>query len=47
MREAPAAYIFESDGMVRRQRELEGDDELQEISPADREALEVMAEGTK
>ncbi|HVF50369.1 MAG TPA: NADH-quinone oxidoreductase subunit B family protein [Pyrinomonadaceae bacterium] len=47
MQEAPAAYIFESDGYVRRVRQLEGDDELQEISPADREALEVMAEATK
>ncbi|MGH9901562.1 MAG: NADH-quinone oxidoreductase subunit B [Pyrinomonadaceae bacterium] len=43
MREAPSAYIFESDGTVRRQRQLEGDDELQEISPADREAAEVVA----
>ncbi|HEX8472500.1 MAG TPA: NADH-quinone oxidoreductase subunit B family protein [Pyrinomonadaceae bacterium] len=47
MREAPSAYIFESDGMVRRQRQLEGDDELQEISPTDREALEVVAAETK
>jgi hypothetical protein len=42
MREAPSAYIFESDGTVRRRRHLEGDDELQEISPTDREALEVI-----
>ncbi|HVF86118.1 MAG TPA: NADH-quinone oxidoreductase subunit B family protein [Pyrinomonadaceae bacterium] len=42
MREAPSAYIFESDGMVRRQRQLEGDDDLQEISPLDREAEEVV-----
>jgi NADH:ubiquinone oxidoreductase subunit B-like Fe-S oxidoreductase len=42
MREAPAAYIFESDGMVRRQRQLEGDDDLQNISPLDREAEEVV-----
>ncbi len=47
MREAPSAYIFESDGTVRRQRQLEGDDELQEISPLDREADEVIAEATK
>ncbi len=44
MREAPSAYIFESDGTVRRQRQLEGDDDLEEISPADGEALAV-AEG--
>ena len=43
MREAPSAYIFESDGMVRRQRALEGDDDLQNISPLDREAEEVVA----
>src|SRR4028119_540176 len=30
MKEAPSAYIFESDGMVRRQRELEGDNEARE-----------------
>ncbi len=42
MREAPSAYIFESDGIVRRQRRLEGDDDLQEISPLDREAEEVV-----
>ena len=42
MREAPSAYIFESDGMVRRQRRLEGDtDELQEISPLDAEGAEA------
>jgi hypothetical protein len=41
MREAPSAYIFESDGTVRRQRQLEGDDELAEVAPADEEALEV------
>jgi NADH-quinone oxidoreductase subunit B len=29
MREAPSAYIFESDGTVHRQRSLETDDELQ------------------
>ncbi|MGI9104630.1 MAG: NADH-quinone oxidoreductase subunit B [Pyrinomonadaceae bacterium] len=28
MREAPSAYIFDSDGTVHRQRQLEGDDEL-------------------
>ncbi len=43
MREAPSAYIFESDGMVRRQRALEGDDDLQNISPLDREAEEVTS----
>jgi NADH-quinone oxidoreductase subunit B len=44
MREAPSAYIFESDGTVKRLRQLEGDEELQEVSPTDREALEVVAE---
>ncbi|HEV2706755.1 MAG TPA: NADH-quinone oxidoreductase subunit B family protein [Pyrinomonadaceae bacterium] len=45
MREAPSAYIFESDGTVRRQRHLEGDeDELQAISPLDGEAAEVVAD---
>ena len=43
MREAPSAYIFESDGTVRRQRALEGDDDLQNISPLDREAEEIVA----
>ncbi len=43
MREAPSAYIFESDGTVRRQRALEGDDDLQNISPLDREAEEVTS----
>ena len=47
MREHPSAYIFESDGTVRRRRQLEGDDELQEISPLDREAEEVIAAATK
>jgi len=28
MREAPSAYIFESDGTVRRQRTFEGEDQL-------------------
>ena len=32
MREAPSAYIFESDGAVHRQRSLEGDEELQQTS---------------
>jgi NADH-quinone oxidoreductase subunit B len=40
MKEAPSAYIFASDGTVHRQRHLEGD-ESQEVSPTDREALEV------
>ena len=44
MREAPSAYIFESDGIVHRQRQLEGDEELQEVSPLDRETAEVVAE---
>jgi hypothetical protein len=45
-REAPSAYIFESDGTVRRHRHLEGDDEdsLAEIAPLDAEAAEVVAE---
>src|ERR671912_396330 len=34
MREAPSAYIFESDGTVRRQRQLEGDDEEQDVVAA-------------
>jgi hypothetical protein len=28
MREAPSAYIFDSDGTVHRHRELPGDDEV-------------------
>jgi len=43
MREAPSAYIFESDGTVHRQRAIEGDDDLQNISPLDREAEEVTS----
>src|ERR687883_147798 len=45
-REAPAAYIFESDGTVHRQRRLEGDDEETpaEVAPLDAEAAEVVAE---
>jgi hypothetical protein len=46
MREAPSAYIFESDGTVRRRRQLEGD-ELEEISPTDREAVEVINAATR
>jgi NADH-quinone oxidoreductase subunit B len=46
MRESPSAYIFESDGTVHRQRQLEGDDELEEISPTDREAVEVIGSVT-
>jgi NADH-quinone oxidoreductase subunit B len=46
MREAPSAYIFESDGTVRRRRQLEGD-ELEEISPTDREAVEVIEAATR
>jgi NADH:ubiquinone oxidoreductase subunit B-like Fe-S oxidoreductase len=34
MREAPSAYIFDSDGTVHRQRRLESDDALQGASPA-------------
>src|SRR3954470_6921216 len=46
MREAPAAYIFESDGSVHRRRELpEGDDAtLAEIAPLDAEAAEAVVE---
>ena len=44
MREAPAAYIFESDGTVHRSRQLEGDDELAEVAPMDAEAIEVAEE---
>jgi NADH-quinone oxidoreductase subunit B len=47
MREAPSAYIFESDGTVRRRRRLEGDEELEEISPPDREAMEVIDAATR
>jgi NADH-quinone oxidoreductase subunit B len=42
MKEAPAAYIFESDGYVRRVRQLEGDEALADVSPLDREAQEVL-----
>ena len=47
MREYPSAYIFESDGSVHRQRQLEGEDELQAISPLDREAEEVRSATTE
>src|SRR5436309_4944531 len=47
MREAPSAYIFESAGTVHRQQSLEGDDELEEISPTDREAMEVVDAATR
>ena len=47
MREAPSAYIFESDGTVRRRRQLEGDEDLEEISPTDREAMEVVDAATR
>jgi len=45
-REAPSAYIFESDGTVRRHRRLEGDDEESpaEVAPLDAEAAEVVAQ---
>src|ERR1044071_6019780 len=46
-REPPSAYIFESDGTVRRRRRLEGDDELQEIAPTDSEAVEVVEAAMK
>jgi len=48
MREAPSAYIFQSDGTVTRRRQLEGDDEetLAEVAPLDAEAGEVAAEVT-
>jgi len=39
MREAPSAYIFESDGSVHRQRTLDGDDELAGILEADSEEI--------
>jgi NADH-quinone oxidoreductase subunit B len=47
MREAPSAYIFESDGNVHRRRSLEGDGEESpaEVAPLDMEAAEVVAEG--
>jgi NADH:ubiquinone oxidoreductase subunit B-like Fe-S oxidoreductase len=46
MREAPAAYIFESDGSVHRRRSLPEDDEesIADIAPLDAEAAEVIAE---
>jgi NADH-quinone oxidoreductase subunit B len=46
MREAPSAYIFESDGTVQRRRRLEGDGEESpaEVAPLDMEAAEVVAE---
>jgi NADH-quinone oxidoreductase subunit B len=45
MKEAPSAYIFESDGTVHRQRQLEGDTEAAalELSPAEREADRLAA----
>jgi NADH:ubiquinone oxidoreductase subunit B-like Fe-S oxidoreductase len=43
MREAPSAYIFESDGTVHRQRQLEGD-ELAEVAPLDTESLEAATD---
>ncbi|MBA3242409.1 MAG: NADH-quinone oxidoreductase subunit B [Acidobacteria bacterium] len=46
MREAPSAYIFESDGTVHRQRQLEGDVDLREAAPLDAEAQEVAEEVT-
>jgi NADH-quinone oxidoreductase subunit B len=45
MKEAPSAYIFDSDGTVHRQRQLEGDESetnLQETIPPTREATEVV-----
>ena len=47
MKEHPSAYIFESDGTVHRHRQLEGDDELQDVSPLDREAEEVITAASK
>jgi NADH-quinone oxidoreductase subunit B len=47
MREAPAAYIFESDGSVHRSRSLPEDDEeesLADVAPLDAEAAEAVAE---
>jgi len=43
MREAPSAYIFDSDGTVHRQRHLESDDALQgaTTAPAATEAVEA------
>ncbi|HLL77512.1 MAG TPA: NADH-quinone oxidoreductase subunit B family protein [Pyrinomonadaceae bacterium] len=39
MREAPSAYIFDSDGSVHRQRHLEGDEDAQELPPPDDSAV--------
>jgi NADH:ubiquinone oxidoreductase subunit B-like Fe-S oxidoreductase len=46
MREAPSAYIFESDGSVHRRRYLPEDDSetLADIAPLDAEAAEVAAQ---
>lgn len=43
-RESPAAYIFESDGTVRRHRRFDDEEELAELSPPDAEALETAAD---
>ena len=40
MREAPSAYIFDSDGGVHRQRHLEGDDDPRELPPPGRPILD-------
>jgi len=37
MREAPSAYIFESDGTVHRRRSLESEEELPQTANADSE----------
>jgi NADH-quinone oxidoreductase subunit B len=47
MKEHPSAYIFESDGTVHRQRHLESDADLEEVSSLDAEAEEVAAVASK
>jgi hypothetical protein len=38
MREAPSAYIFESDGTVHRHRSFDSDDRLQLAAPSEKTA---------
>ncbi len=43
MREAPSAYIFESDGTVHRQRSFDGDDETPAIADSAKDQAEAAA----
>jgi NADH:ubiquinone oxidoreductase subunit B-like Fe-S oxidoreductase len=45
MREAPSAYIFESDGTVHRRQELEDGDDLQPERDADSEKIAASVVG--